>query len=234
MPDQVNPSFIPKQNPAQLTRRNPSRQVFVLAILSYTLIVAALLAAGGLYAYERYVNKSLAKEIESYNTEIASFNTEEFQNVVALSEQLTQAKKLLDGRVAMATVLDIIASSTIDTVQFTDAKLERLLNGDVSFEASAKTDSFDSILFQRRIYDEAAKIATVDLSDVDISFGSEAGEEEGSDTGETEVTFSAVFSLKKDDLPVKAGEVIPPVVPRPSQAVPTSSPASSTASSTAS
>lgn len=210
MPDQVNPSFIPKQNTAQLTRRNPSRQVFFLALVSYSLVVASLLAVGGLFAYQRYTDRMLASEIQQYNTEIASFDTEEYQKVVALSEQLGQAKKLLDGRVAMATVLEIIASSTIDTVQFTDAKLERLESGDVSFEGTARTDSFDSILFQRRIYDEAARIATVELSDVSISFGSEDS------NGQTEVTFSAVFSLAKDELPVTAvATTTPPVLPVP-------------------
>lgn len=198
MPDQVNPSFIPKQNTAQLTRRNPSRQVFFLALFSYSLVVASLLSVGGLFAYQRYTDRLLAAEIQQYNTEIASFNTTEYQKVVALSEQLGQAKSLLNGRVSMATVLEIIASSTIDTVQFTDAKMARLDNGDVSFEGTARTDSFDSVLFQRRIYDEAARIATVALNDVSISFGTE------DDNGQTEVTFAAVFSLNKDELPVTA------------------------------
>lgn len=203
MADQVNPSFIPKQNPAQLTRRNPSRQVFILAVFSYALIIAALLAAGGLFAYQRYTERVLATEVQEYNTEIASFKTDEYQKVVALSEQIGLAKKLLDGRVSMATVLEIVASSTIDTVQFTETKLERLESGDVSFEGTALTDSFDSILFQRRIYDEAARIATVELKDVAIEFGS------ADEDNQTTVTFSAVFSLKKDEVSVVAATTTP-------------------------
>lgn len=223
MADQVNPSFIPKQNPAQLTRRNPSRQVFLLALVSYSLVVAALVAAGGLFAYQRYTDRLLAAEMQSYNNEIASFNTEEYQRVVALSEQLSQAKKLLDGRVSMATVLEIIASSTIDTVQFTEASLGRLDNGDVTFEGTARTDSFDSILFQRRIYDEAARVATVELSDVTITFGSASEEADG----QTEVTFSAVFSLKKDELPVTATSSVPVAQPLPASLIPSTSTSSS-------
>jgi hypothetical protein len=196
MADLSNSSFIPKQNPVKNTRRAASRQVYILTLVSYLLIISALMAAVGVFAYDRYTQSVLASEIESLNKEIADFNAEDMERVVDLNERLQAATTLLDMNVSLRSVLAIIEDATIDTVQFESLKFTRVGASDIKLDATIITDSFDSVLFQRQMYEGAKKLSTVTLEDVQITLESD---EEGGGKPKNSVSFTALFSVNPSE-----------------------------------
>lgn len=193
MAEPLGPSFIPKQNPTKVARRTSTRQVYLFTIVSYVILFATLLAVAGLYIYGRLTTRTLAESVSAYNTEIASFNLKTMHEVIELNERLARTSELLDANISLRAALAVIEAATIDTVQFQEVAFERGEGNQVNLDATVTTDSFDSVLFQRDMYEEAERLTGVSIEDVAIEFV-QADTESGTPE-RTTVGFSALFNL---------------------------------------
>lgn len=193
MADPLGPSFIPKQNPAKVARRTATRQVYLFTVISYVVLFATLTAVAGLFIYGRLTSSTLGKAVQEYNSEIASFKVDTMHEVIELHERLARAEELLEANISLRAALAVIEAATIDTVQFNEVAFERGEGNQVQLDATVTTDSFDSVLFQREIYEEAERLTGVSLEDVEINFV-QANPESGT-PAETTVGFSAMFDL---------------------------------------
>ncbi|MBY0309941.1 hypothetical protein K2Q16_02235 [Patescibacteria group bacterium] len=219
MADLSSPSFIPKQNPVKNTRRAASRQVYILTLVSYLMIITTLIAVVGLFIYDRYTQTALANEIEALNKEISDFNAEDMEALVDLNEQLEAAESLLDQNVSLRAVLAIVERATIDTVQFKSVEFTRVGGNNIQLDATIITDSFDSVLFQREMFEQVEKIEAIELQDVSITL---AGSEPDDEVTKNTVSFTALFSVNSDEVPYvpvagisPASSTVPAVVPPP-------------------
>lgn len=216
MADLSSPSFIPKQNPVKKTRRAASRQVYILNIVSYLLLISALIAVAAVFVYDRYTQRALANEIESLNKEVADFNVEDMESLVDLNEQLAATERLLDMNVSLRAVLAVVEDSTIDTVQFETLGFTRVSANDIKLDATIITDSFDSVLFQRTMYEEAKKLRAFELKDVQISL---AGAEPGAAITKNSVSFTALFTVNPGEVlyvpPSRASSTVSTPLPSP-------------------
>ncbi len=216
MAEPLGPSFIPKQSPARVARRVATRQVYVFTIASYVVLFATLIAVAALYIYGRLTASTLAKAVQEYDTEIASFEVDKMHEVIELHERLSHTRDLLDANISMRAALAVLEAETIDTVQFSNLTFTRGEGNQVQLDAVVQTDTFDSVLFQREIYEEADKLIGVSVDNVVINFV--RADSEGDASGETTVGFSAVFDVSPSALAYQ-----PAVVASSSEAETTSS-----------
>lgn len=193
MAESLGPSFIPKQNPTKVARRTATRQVYLFTIISYVILFSTLIAVAALFIYGRLTTSTLAKAVSAYNTEIASFNQDTMHEVIELDERLARTGELLDANISLRAALAVIEAATIDTVQFSEVAFERGDGNQVKLDATVTTDSFDSVLFQREMYEEAERLTGVSIEDVKIEF-IQADAENGIPQSTT-VGFSALFDL---------------------------------------
>ena len=203
----TGPSFIPKQNPVKIAQRGATRQVYIFTIISYVLLIAALLAAAGVYLYDRYSKRVLSNEVQNLSTAIASFNQDDMDRVIELDERLRAAENQIKARVSLRAVLMVLENATIDTVQFSNLDLSRTTDNEIEVKANINTDSFDSVLFQRRIYEAASDIASVKVRDVKMNFAKDGDTNTTAEKSST-VNFSATFAVNDDAVrvdPVTAG-----------------------------
>lgn len=196
-----SPSFIPKQNPNKFARRAVSRQVYVFTLVSYTLCIATLLAVAGVYLYGRYTTQTLVATITKYENLTASFDEAAMEEVIEVDERLRHASDLIDRTVSISAALAILEAATVDTVQFTDLSFTQESKTELVLEASVVTDSFDSVLFQRNIYEADKEITAVTLDEVSVKFSS-PDIEGGEAGGKTAVSFSARFSINPNTVPI--------------------------------
>ncbi len=194
MAEVPGPSFIPKPNTVKAARRSVARQLYVFTIVAYALMIAALLATAGVFLYQRYTVSVLKDVVTRYEAATQDFDVEAMQDVTELDTQLVLAQQLFSGTLSIPTIFEIIEDATIDTVQFNNVTLAREAGNTIALEASVTTNSFDSVLFQRRMYEGADRLKTVELNDVAIEFAGEEGEG-GSAAGRTTVSFAAVFGV---------------------------------------
>ncbi len=201
MPGSPNTSFIPKHSSSKTERRSTPRQLFFGTILVRVLFVAVLVAAAGVYFYERKLAGDLNEAVTKFNSEASFFESDEakLQEVLSFDKRLKQAQILLDGGVSVLSLLEAIENSTIETVQFTnlDYTRESPEEDSISIAANIRTNSFDSTLFQRKVFYESSVLGRAQIEDVTIVNVPEerAGQEELSG-----IEFSAVIKIDPKDI----------------------------------
>jgi hypothetical protein len=165
-------------------------------------LLATLAAVAGTYFYKNYTEETRDDTINKYNEAIADFDVNAMEQVVQLSEQLTQAETLVNTNFSLAEIFTLLERTTVASVQFTNLSMSRPNPTTILVEADISTDSFDSVLFQRQIFGEADSLQSVELTDVKITFAG-ADAEGGATTGTgPKVTFAAEFTINPEQVEV--------------------------------
>lgn len=208
MNDLSNSSFIPKQNTLKAKRRIVSHQVYVLSILSYTLVVIALIGATGIFFYDLYAKRALAAEQATLSEEVKVFSQSDMDTVTALDARLGATADLVTSNISFRGVLEAIEDSTIDTIRFLDLSITNKDNAHIALDASIETDTFDSAIFQRSVYARAENIASITVDDAKIALGGNPAEP--GVTTKPVISLTALFTVDPITVPYK-----PVVVPGP-------------------
>jgi len=208
MPDLSNNSFIPKRGPAIAKHGKGSRQIYVFTVASYVTMFATLLAAGGVYLYGAYIDRQLTSEIAALNTEISSFSEADMQRVIDFNLRLQEARGRLDHSVSIASLFEALEAATIDTVQIETFNLHREGDEKLVLKSEIETDSFDSTMFQRGVYQRDQSIQSVEVTDVKKG-GRDTGQEDQID--QSVISFTANLEVPLSSVPYVA---IIPAVPQ--------------------
>ena len=161
MVDPSNSSFIPKRGPAKKTRTKTTRQVYVFTFVSYIMLFATLLAAGGVYFYDKYINQQLDEEISALNSAISSFSESDMQRVLDFDSRLTQANGRLNNTASLVKVFRALEAATINTVKINSLDLSRVEDSKLVLTANIETDTFDSTIFQRSVFEDDNVVGSV-------------------------------------------------------------------------
>tara|TARA_B100000508_G_scaffold141011_1_gene145034 strand:+ start:1340 stop:2050 length:711 start_codon:yes stop_codon:yes gene_type:complete len=199
MPGPSNSSFIPKRNPVKQKRNQPSRRIYIFTIVSYVLLFAALLSAGGTFFYQEYIDAQLQREITDLNNEISSFSEADMQRVLEFDRRVTQAASRIDNSVSIASVLEALEAATIDTVQLQSLNISRVADDSFSLNARVVTDTFDSTIFQRGVYERNQVISDVEIGAVNTSEAQSEADEQGG--VRSLVMFDATLEVPLDAVP---------------------------------
>lgn len=205
MADLSNNSFIPKRGPSKLKQKEVSRQVYVFTYISYILMFATLLATGGVFLYGQYVERQLNEEIAALNTEIGSFSEANMARVTDFDERLQQATGRLNSSVSMAALLEALEDATIESVQLQNLSVSREFDDRYVLSGSVQTDSFDSTIFQRRVFEQDGTIDSVSISGVQTSTLTSGTSDEGSLQARPIVNFTAELEVPISAIPYQAG-----------------------------
>ncbi len=189
MPGSSNGSFIPKRNPVKRSRKSASRKVYAVTFVSYILIFATLLASAGVFMYNRFIDKQLETSVTVLNNEINNFDENEMQEVRNFDLRLKQVSDRVSKNISIASLFDSLEKAVVGKVQFLTLNIDRVGDVGLELEASVMTDSFDSSLFQRDIFEKNSDIfSSVSVNSVELS------EQNNSDNTENQgdaVTFKA-------------------------------------------
>lgn len=206
MADLSNSSFIPKRGPVKHKPGGTARHIYIFTLISYILMFATLLATGGVFFYSGYIERQEDAEITALNNEIGSFSNADLQTVIEFEQRLSQASGRLEKGVSLAAIFEAIEAATIDTVQITDLELAREDDEKFLLTATIDTDTFDSTIFQRDIYEneKTNRVTSVVFTDVkNTSSGSGSDEErsEGSEDIKDQVSFTAELTIPLNSVP---------------------------------
>ncbi len=216
MPGSSNTSFIPKRNPAQKERQGAKRQVFVGTFIIRILFFASLLAAAGVFIYEMQLKKNVENEILALDAAIGTFNEAEMQRILQADARLKQADGRFQSAASMTALLRALERATVGSIQISQLALERISSNSYDVEADMKTETFDSVLFQRSLLEESGTFAVSEIKDLVVQtlppnsalYDIEVDPEQ-TDTG---VSFKAILSVATDDVPHGVVEAAVPVV----------------------
>lgn len=203
MPNTPTTSFIPKQGPVKRTKQTASRQIHVLAVVAYVVFIASLIAAVGLFLYERYIEKQLESEVNALSQEIKGFSDADMERVREFNGRLRQTEDRLDKGISIASVLAALEQATVKSASVEQLSLKKTDDSLITLTAKLSTDNFDSTLFQRGVYERNGAIDSVVISDLSL----EGLSEEDSDA--SGITFTATLQVPTEAVPTVVGTLKP-------------------------
>ncbi len=203
-----NSSFIPKRGTTKHTRKVRNANIYILNILSYVLLFAALAASAAVYFYSNYVNDQLNSEIATMSDAVGNFKEADMKRVQEFDVRLQQATQRLDNSVSIISVLKAIESAVVDTVRFRSFSLIRNLDEDFIVQAVVDTDTFDSSIFQRNTFSGNATVEAVEVDNVVLQ---QMDGGSGQSTGQS-VSFVVNLAFPLSSVPYQAPATKPIVL----------------------
>jgi hypothetical protein len=201
-------SFIPKRGPVSRPRRVASQQVYLFTVISYVLFFASLVAAIGVFLYDRYIDQQLENEVAALNTEIDRFREADLETVRMFNSRIEYTKERVNASVSVPSIFTVLENTTAETAQIESLAIERLGDSVFDVEAMMRTDTFDSSLFQREFYEQESTINDLALTDLTIET---QGDEESENPTETFITFNAMLAVPVSSVPLTADMLTEPV-----------------------
>ncbi len=163
-------SFIPKASlkidPGKPKTRNP---VALVNIVAAGILVVAILAAAGLFLFERYSLVAVQSKRESLERSRAAFEPATIQELMRLDTRITTGKMLLREHVALSKLFDELEERTLMNVRFNDFSYESADQTRILLTASGEAESFNAVALQSDAFSKSSIITEPIFSNVNIS-----------------------------------------------------------------
>jgi len=214
-PNTSQSSFIPKRGATRAKRRKPAKQIFVFALVAYSMVFASLLASGASYLYKNYTTSILQTEVGLLNSEISTFSVSDLSVVSEFDLTLQRAVDRINNSASVASALDAIALSTAQPVKIESLLMERSGDDYVLLTADITAQSFDSALFQRKLLSADPQLFTEVLIE-DVSVVGPVDTEQqivSRPLTNQPVTFTATMQMPIESLPYSGMQPATPTTP---------------------
>lgn len=208
MPNSPNTSFIPKQGPVRRQRQTASRSIHLFSVISYVTLASTMIASVGSYFYARHIDGQLEDKVQELSQAIGGFNEEDMDQVREFNIRLSQTRDRLDNGVSVRSIFEALEDATAQSVALSSLKLERFADDSIVLEAKVETDTFDSSLFQRGVFERSTIVESVNVEDLMVVEGSETEDGPAVRSG---VSFMAEITVPISEVPNVPSEAYVPV-----------------------
>ena len=192
MPNESS-SFIPKSGVKTVKRSQGTKQIYLLAYISYIVFFSTLFAVLGVYIYGAMVNRSLNNLKEEMVAEKERFAVTDIENIKQLNKRIDTAETLLGEATAPSRIFPDIESIVASNIRFSGMSYEQLPNRQFQIDLTGEAGDFNEIIGQRLLLENSTLLSDAEVVEYDYSV---SGEEGSSVSGEAVLTF--VFSDTRD------------------------------------
>lgn len=184
MDPQVSTSFIPKKNfDTGSSRSGGSGGAGLIVLLAILIFVASLVAAGGIFAYQKLLTQSIANKSASLKANEDAYNLVVIQELVRADSRINEADVLLNKHVAPSEIFSFLSLQTLEKVQFTSFDYSLKPDGTTEIALHGLADSFSTIALQSDQFGASKILKDVVFSDVNL------------DSDKGKVTFSVTATV---------------------------------------
>jgi len=163
-------SFIPKRKNTTIRRVHPGRKILVLTIVAYSLLFAALLAAGGTFLYKNFVQGQLENEVVLLDGAVNTFSVQDFARVQEFNDQLQKATDRIEHSVSVVAILDEIEQTIAQPIQIQNLALTRDGDDELKVVVRFVTDAIDAAMFQRKVLRTNSDLFTqIQIAEINLS-----------------------------------------------------------------
>ncbi len=163
MDPQPQTSFIPKKPLIGETQPGGGGLLMLLAIFIF---IVSVVAAGGAFAYGKFLDKALSDKDASLKKAEGAFDTASIVDLSRLDIRLGEARELLESHVAPSGVFTFLSATTLERVQFTSLALDIDTEGSGRIQLSGIADSFSSLALQSDQFGAAKVLRDVVFSGI--------------------------------------------------------------------
>lgn len=145
----IQPSFIPRKPMSTSARHTGGNWLGVLLVLVATLIfIASVVAAGGAFVYQKYVNNSIVSKSEMLKQTEAAFDPETIQELVRDDRRIINAQALLQKHTTALGVFNLLSQDTQQTIQYNSLTYDISDLGVAHISIAGVADSFATVALQ--------------------------------------------------------------------------------------
>lgn len=169
MDPSLQASFIPKKPLTEPRGRHGfSGLVLLIAVL---LFVASIAAAGGAFAYQGLLQKSLQGKKDSLVKYQEAFDLPSIQALVRFDSRINEAKAVLAKHIAPSTIFFFLSQQTLEKVQLTDFTYDLGSGSAASVSLSGVADSFSTVALQSDQFGASKVLKDIIFSDIAVEEG---------------------------------------------------------------
>lgn len=192
MPDQSS-SFIPKSGVKTVKRSQGTKQIYLLAYISYIVFFSTLFAVIGVYIYGAVITRSLDSIKAEMVAERQRFAVSDIENIKQLDQRLSTAARLVNESTAPSRIFPDIENIVASNIRFSGMKYEQLLNRQFQIELNGEAEEFNEIIGQTILLENSPLLENAEVVEYDYSV---SGDEGSRNTGDAVLTF--VFADTRD------------------------------------
>jgi hypothetical protein len=148
-------SFIPKK-PMIEERAVAPRPIGFLTVTSLFILIALLVAAGGLYFYKGMVSSNITKMKESLKAAESRYEPAKIIELQVLDKRLRASNEILAAHASITPIFELLQKVTMKTVRYTKFSYSTSSSGDqkVLISLSGTAVGYKSIALQSDIFTE--------------------------------------------------------------------------------
>jgi hypothetical protein len=205
-------SFIPKETsgvvPVQARKR---RTIHIFGVLSSTLLIASLIAAGVIYFYVDHLNKQLDSSKLELSQISQADNDEKIAEVRTYDHKLNVAHTILDNHIAASHLFEEIENSTKQTIQFESLEYTYDPGFEAQLTLKGKTKEFASVALQKMQFLEDTLFSDFLINQITTSgdAATKDGKTATTDTSKGNKVGFGVKGIFKKDILKYTGEDVP-------------------------
>jgi hypothetical protein len=138
-------SFVPRQQFAAPPPRPKRSGQNIFLIASIGIFALALLAAGGTFAYEKYLESSRDAKEASIASKQQGIDSSTVAQFVALSNRISAAQTILDDHVAVSQFFDLLEGLTLQSVSITALTLHVADDRTATLSVAGNAKTFNAL-----------------------------------------------------------------------------------------
>ncbi|MDP3661439.1 MAG: hypothetical protein Q8R17_01110 [bacterium] len=165
---QMPPTFIPRQVAAAQTVGARHARVSVFFTLSAAAFVLSLLAAGGVFFYQKVLANRLVKMNNDLVAARAAFEPAFIEELQRMDIRLETAKTLLAQHRAVSPIFSLLERETLATVRFTKFGFSEATEGGVRLALAGEAASFNAVALQSDVFAKNGSFLNPVFSDFDV------------------------------------------------------------------
>ncbi|MES2134891.1 MAG: hypothetical protein V4449_01455 [Patescibacteria group bacterium] len=170
MEERVKTSFIPKAAlKVERTEVRRASPVALVNIVAGAILVITILAAGGLFVFERYSVQAVESKRQSLERSRAAFEPATIKELSRLDTRIAAGTALLKSHTALSYLFDELEKQMLSSVRFEDFSYDIADPTRTLLSASGEAASFNAVALQSDAFSKSSIITEPIFSNVNIS-----------------------------------------------------------------
>lgn len=148
---------------------NIAKPVNLISLISVSIFILALLAAGGVFGYSWHLTQGINTMREELVAARSSFDNKLFDEFIRLDTRLNSAHELLNNHVASSLLFEALQNMTVKAVQFKEFNYKTADSPFIEVTMRGEATSYNAIALQSVVFKKNKYIRNALFSDMDLN-----------------------------------------------------------------
>lgn len=162
-------SFIPKEPVTEEVFKKKKAGVF--GILAVSLFIFSIIVSVAMYVYKGIVKDDIKNLQSELTIAEGAIDKKAISEMSEFSKKLKIVKSIIQKHQAASNFLDLLASSTVSSVQFTGFNYSSVKEGELSVTLEGRAGSYAAIALQENVLSKNEYLKSVIFSDLNLVEG---------------------------------------------------------------